>query len=137
MGRKLEGRFHGPVVRSEEHTSELQSLRHLVCRLLLEKKNKRVIRSGIKANRYMRENRDGTIPMLMSTYRLDKEVASEADDSFIKEFNHDGKMPDDGFRHAIDDTKRILKIDRDVALSEVSDFAILREAQRELGIKGK
>src|SRR5262245_64470103 len=29
---------HG--VRSEEHTSELQSLRHLVCRLLLEKKNK-------------------------------------------------------------------------------------------------
>src|SRR5262245_63336116 len=25
-------------IRSEEHTSELQSLRHLVCRLLLEKK---------------------------------------------------------------------------------------------------
>src|SRR5947199_5507912 len=29
-------------VRSEEHTSELQSLRHLVCRLLLEKKKKRI-----------------------------------------------------------------------------------------------
>src|SRR5262245_55089343 len=28
-----------PDGRSEEHTSELQSLRHLVCRLLLEKKN--------------------------------------------------------------------------------------------------
>src|SRR5687767_15343713 len=28
-----------PVVRSEEHTSELQSLAYLVCRLLLEKKN--------------------------------------------------------------------------------------------------
>src|SRR5262245_65308391 len=28
------------IARSEEHTSELQSLRHLVCRLLLEKKNK-------------------------------------------------------------------------------------------------
>src|SRR5436853_3612618 len=28
----------GPLPRSEEHTSELQSLRHLVCRLLLEKK---------------------------------------------------------------------------------------------------
>src|SRR5471030_2977585 len=27
--------------RSEEHTSELQSLRHLVCRLLLENKNAR------------------------------------------------------------------------------------------------
>src|SRR3989442_4135694 len=28
-------------IRSEEHTSELQSRPHLVCRLLLEKKNKR------------------------------------------------------------------------------------------------
>src|SRR5438045_6344804 len=30
-----------PTQRSEEHTSELQSLRHLVCRLLLEKKKKK------------------------------------------------------------------------------------------------
>src|SRR5437899_11166354 len=29
------------LLRSEEHTSELQSLRHLVCRLLLEKKKKK------------------------------------------------------------------------------------------------
>src|SRR3712207_8229152 len=29
-----------PPVRSEEHTSELQSRQYLVCRLLLEKKNK-------------------------------------------------------------------------------------------------
>src|ERR1035438_10688370 len=33
-------RIGAPHMRSEEHTSELQSLRHLVCRLLLEKKNK-------------------------------------------------------------------------------------------------
>src|SRR2546425_2592137 len=36
--------FHGGATtvgyRSEEHTSELQSLAYLVCRLLLEKKNK-------------------------------------------------------------------------------------------------
>src|SRR5438045_7440195 len=31
-------RFRDGGARSEEHTSELQSLRHLVCRLLLEKK---------------------------------------------------------------------------------------------------
>src|ERR1039458_4444705 len=30
--------WRGSICRSEEHTSELQSLRHLVCRLLLEKK---------------------------------------------------------------------------------------------------
>src|SRR5258705_8979042 len=32
--------FRRRKARSEEHTSELQSLRHLVCRLLLEKKKK-------------------------------------------------------------------------------------------------
>src|SRR2546430_13027984 len=31
---------HSPAVRSEEHTSELQSQSNLVCRLLLEKKKK-------------------------------------------------------------------------------------------------
>src|SRR5205814_7364543 len=42
--KELEEQLHGcyspspGTVRSEEHTSELQSLRHLVCRLLLEKK---------------------------------------------------------------------------------------------------
>src|SRR5258705_711775 len=42
--RRQRGRHHGATprreTRSEEHTSELQSLRHLVCRLLLEKKKK-------------------------------------------------------------------------------------------------
>src|SRR5258705_3706004 len=33
--------LHELKYRSEEHTSELQSLRHLVCRLLLEKKKNR------------------------------------------------------------------------------------------------
>src|SRR2546425_6100190 len=33
-----------PLERSEEHTSELQSLAYLVCRLLLEKKKKKKIK---------------------------------------------------------------------------------------------
>src|SRR5262245_63323707 len=39
-------------VRSEEHTSELQTLRHLVCRLLLEKKKKKE-----KITRTMQQNK--------------------------------------------------------------------------------
>src|SRR2546425_5877679 len=35
-----EGRLGAQLARSEEHTSELQSLAYLVCRLLLEKKKK-------------------------------------------------------------------------------------------------
>src|SRR5437870_7383501 len=36
---RLRGETYGLIGRSEEHTSELQSRGHLVCRLLLEKKN--------------------------------------------------------------------------------------------------
>src|SRR5438309_5125735 len=37
-------------MRSEEHTSELQSQFHLVCRLLLEKKNIKLLTSNINNN---------------------------------------------------------------------------------------
>src|SRR5258706_10576461 len=40
------------AIRSEEHTSELQSLTNLVCRLLLEKKKK----SQSQANDYMQRD---------------------------------------------------------------------------------
>src|SRR5687768_18034069 len=43
----------GSIPRSEEHTSELQSRLHLVCRLLLEKKKK-------KRNKYRQRNIDRT-----------------------------------------------------------------------------
>src|SRR5690606_40177589 len=38
---------YSPSFRSEEHTSELQSRENLVCRLLLEKKKKKNIKSAI------------------------------------------------------------------------------------------
>src|SRR5690554_7205969 len=40
--------------RSEEHTSELQSRPHLVCRLLLEKKKKKYTRNIIVSNKQTR-----------------------------------------------------------------------------------
>src|SRR3989442_6268317 len=43
IGGQTQTRFRSPKeARSEEHTSELQSRPHLVCRLLLEKKKKRI-----------------------------------------------------------------------------------------------
>src|SRR5690554_7680512 len=39
MMRAADNRITSRLTRSEEHTSELQSRPHLVCRLLLEKKN--------------------------------------------------------------------------------------------------
>jgi len=98
---------------------------------------RRVIRAGIKANRYIRANRDGTIEVLMSNYRLDKEAATALYGSLVKGFNDDGNLPEDGLRRLIEDTKSVTKVDREIAFSEVADLSILREAQRELAIKPK
>src|SRR5471030_3537531 len=43
--------------RSEEHTSELQSLRHLVCRLLLEKKKKNTNTTQKKKKKKKKQNK--------------------------------------------------------------------------------
>ena len=98
---------------------------------------KRVIKAGIKANRYIRTNRDGTIQFIQEWLKIDREIATATYDSLAKFFNEDGSLPEDGFRLLIEDVKKAAKVEREVALSEVADLAILREAQMELGIKGK
>src|SRR5438876_5748280 len=45
---QLSGRHQQRALRSEEHTSELQSPVHLVCRLLLEKKKRMARRAGAR-----------------------------------------------------------------------------------------
>src|SRR5205809_5117187 len=47
----------GKDLRSEEHTSELQSRLHLVCRLLLEKKKKSKRAPSIRSERHVLEHR--------------------------------------------------------------------------------
>src|SRR5258705_2425573 len=47
--------------RSEEHTSELQSLRHLVCRLLLEKKKKSLFMTSLNPDNRIFDQRQLTI----------------------------------------------------------------------------
>src|SRR3712207_6961341 len=45
--RRAGQRRPGPALRSEEHTSELQSRQYLVCRLLLEKKKKKTTQATV------------------------------------------------------------------------------------------
>jgi len=98
---------------------------------------KRVIKAGIKANRYIRQNRDGTIQSWMEWMKIDKEMATATYDSVGKAFNEDGSLPEDGLRMLIDEAKKAAKISREIASSEVADLSLLREAQKEMGIQPK
>ena len=65
---------------------------------------KRVIRAGIKANRYLLQNRDGTIQVMMQWMRIDKDTATATYDGSVKSFNDDGSVSEAGLRIA--STKR-------------------------------
>ena len=98
---------------------------------------KRVIKAGIKANRYIQQNREGTIQVMAVWLKIDKEIAAVTYDSVVKAYNDDGSVPESGLRLSIEEAKRVGKVERDISFTEVADLTILREAQKELGLKGK
>lgn len=99
--------------------------------------SKRAIKAGIKANRYIRANRDGTIQVMMEWLKIDKEMATTSYESASKAFGEDGTIPENGLRLLIEEAKQAAKVEREVALSEVVDLSILTQAQKALGIKEK
>ena len=96
---------------------------------------KRVIRAIVKANGFIRRNRDGAIQVLVNWTKTKPEFAEAAYDSTVNAFSQDGTIPEDGLRIVVDTFRKSLNISRQVPLSEVSDSTILIDAQRELGIK--
>jgi NitT/TauT family transport system substrate-binding protein len=98
---------------------------------------KRVIKALIKANRYIRSNRDGSIEVLAEWSRAAKENAAVSYDSVVKVFNQDGSIPADGLQSVIESAVKEAKMTRPVLPNDVSDLTMLREAQKELGIKGR
>ena len=96
---------------------------------------KRVIKAGIKANRYIRQNREGTIQLMIDWSKSDKEMATAGYESVLKLFNDDGSVPEKGLLLVIDELKRLAKVEREISPAEVADLSILKEAQKELGVK--
>ena len=96
---------------------------------------KRVIKAGIKANRYLHQNREGTIQAMMRWMKIDQDTATATYDGCAKSFNEDGSVPETGLRLAIDEAKKAANISREVAFDEVADFTVLRQTQKEIGMK--
>lgn len=74
---------------------------------------------------------------MMEWMKIDADMAIATYESTVNSFSNDLSLPENGIRLLIDEAKRVGKVSRDVSLGEVADLTILREAQRELGIKGK
>jgi len=96
---------------------------------------KRVIRAGIKANRYIRANREGTVQFLTEWLKLNREAAAATYESVVRVYNEEINVCDKGLRVIVDETKKTMKLSRDVPYNDVADLSFFRDAQRELASK--
>jgi NitT/TauT family transport system substrate-binding protein len=98
---------------------------------------KRTIKALVRANRFIRDNRDESIQILTQWGRSERSAATAAYDSSVRVFNPDGSIPENGLRLVIDQAKAEANINREVNFTEVAELSMLRDAQRELSIRGR
>jgi ABC-type nitrate/sulfonate/bicarbonate transport system substrate-binding protein len=96
---------------------------------------KRTTKALIKASRFIRDNREEAAKILMEWGKAKPEHAYASYDATVKVISPDGGIPEDGLKLLIDQAKRDAKITREVPFSEIADFSILREIQKELGLR--
>jgi hypothetical protein len=96
-----------------------------------------VIKAGIKASHYIRQNRDGTLQLMMEWMKTDAEMTTATYESILKLFNEDGSVPEKGLLLVIDELKKLAKVERAISPNEVEDLSLLKEAQKEMGIQQK
>lgn len=92
-------------------------------------------RALIKASRFIRDNREEAVKVLIAWGKAKPEHAYAAYDSTVAVISQDGGIPEDGLKFLIEQAKRDVKMRREISLSEIADFGILREIQKELGVR--
>jgi NitT/TauT family transport system substrate-binding protein len=98
---------------------------------------RRMIKATIRANRFIRDNRDEAVRTLIGWGKIERDFAYASYDALRNLFNADGAVPEDGLKLVIEQARRSAKITREVAAADVVDLTFLREAQSDLGIKGR
>jgi NitT/TauT family transport system substrate-binding protein len=96
---------------------------------------KRVVRAGLRALRFVHERKDEVVPIMVRWLQQTKETASESYDLLISSFSPDGGVSDATYQFAVDARLKELKSDKRVPLSQLRDFSLLREVQKELKIQ--
>ncbi|HEY7163787.1 MAG TPA: ABC transporter substrate-binding protein [Candidatus Binatia bacterium] len=95
---------------------------------------KGAIKALIRANRFIRQEKEAAVKILMEWGRAEREHASSSYDSTLKVFSANGNIPEEGLRLVVDLARAELKVNREVSAAEVAETAPLREAQKELRI---
>lgn len=90
---------------------------------------KRVVRAGVRGLRFMKQNRNETVQMLADYLRITPSQAARAYDASINSFTDDGIISDKGVLLDVQLTKERLKLTKDIPLSQLVDWSVVREVK--------
>ena len=93
---------------------------------------KKVLRAGLKGLRYVQDNRPGTIDVIQSWYRVEREVAGATYDLARKSYSTNGEVSEKGVLLSMEFARSSGKFEKETLPSEIVDFSLLREVRKEL-----
>jgi NitT/TauT family transport system substrate-binding protein len=93
---------------------------------------KKVLRALLRGLAFVRENRQETINIMMRWLNDSPEIASASYDVILSELSKDGTFPDAEIEFSVDQFKMSVGSTKPISLSQVRDFTILHQVQKEL-----
>ncbi len=94
---------------------------------------KRVLRAGLRGLRYVQDNKAGTVDVIQSWYRVEREIAAATYDLARKSFSANGEVNDKGILLSMEFARTSGKFEKEISPSEIIDFNLVREVKKELG----
>jgi NitT/TauT family transport system substrate-binding protein len=88
---------------------------------------KKVARAALRGTRFMKQNRAETVQMLADYLRITPSQSAKAYDTSIQSFTDDGMISDKGVNLDVQLTKERLKLTKDVPLSQLVDWSLVKE----------
>ena len=96
---------------------------------------KKMITVAFRGMAYARAQRQESIGLIMSKWKLDREVAEKAFDLTVKTWSETGIASDQALQQGIEESLKVSNSKQIVPISRVADFTLAREVYREMKVK--
>lgn len=88
---------------------------------------RKVVRATVRGTRYFKQNRNDTVQMLADYLRITPMQAAKAYDTSVNSFSNDGMISDKGVQLDVQLTKERLKLTKEIPLSQLVDWSLVKE----------
>jgi len=96
---------------------------------------KKMIGVAFRGMAHARVQRQDSIALIMSKWKLEREIAEKAFEMMIKTWTDSGVASDQALQAGIDESLKVSNAKQPVPISRVADFSLAREVYRELKAK--